>query len=167
MATEHSHAGHSHEGHDHEGHDEEGYAEMMANYEKAGEICRKAKEHALAAAKPGVKLLSLAEGIEAKISELGGKPAFPVNLSANNRAAHYTPAADDAATVGEKDVLKIDFGVHIDGCVVDNSVTVDFSGEHGKLVDAAKEALANALGVMKAGVNTAVVGKEIEETVKK
>jgi methionyl aminopeptidase len=158
---------HSHDGHDHAEVDEEHWAEYLAEFEKAGEICKKAKEKMLTVAKPGVKLIDLAEGIEAHILELGGKPAFPVNLSANNRAAHYTPAADDATVISEKDLLKIDFGVHLDGCIVDNSVTVDFSGENGKLVEAAKEALANALGMMKAGVNTADVGKVIEETVKK
>ncbi len=164
MAHEHDY---SHEGHDHAEMDEEQWQDYLGTFVKAGEICRQAKEKALGIAKPGVKLLDLAEGIEAHINELGGKPAFPVNLSANNRAAHYTPAADDASVVGEKDLLKIDFGVHIDGCLVDNSVTVDFSGENGKLVDAAEEALENALGVMKAGLNTADVGREIEETVRK
>ncbi len=141
--------------------------DAVKHYAKAGEVCKKARLKARELAKPGVKLLELAEQLEAFIREAGGQLAFPVNLSKNNFAAHYTPTADDATVVGEKDLLKIDFGVHSEGFIVDNSISVDFSGENDKLVEAAEQALQNALSVMKAGVNTKAVGEEIEKTIRK
>lgn len=141
--------------------------ERISNYVKAGEVCKKARVKARELSKPGVKLLDLAEQLEAFIREQGGQLAFPVNLSRNHHAAHYTPTADDATVIGEKDLLKVDFGVHSEGFIVDNSITIDFSGENGKLVEAAEQALQNALSVMKAGVNTRMVGGEIEKTIKK
>ncbi len=148
---------------------EEDYAALV----KAGEIARKAKEHAKQLVKPGMALLEIAEKLEHFIRDQGkeagveAKPAFPINLSANNNAAHYTPAADEQATVGEKDLLKVDIGVRIGGVCSDTAVTLDFSGENSKLVEAAQQALENALAVMKAGVSTRKVGAEIEATIKK
>lgn len=146
--------------------------EDYATLEKAGAIARKTKEHSREFVKPGMTLLEVAEKLEQYIRHEGkeagveAKPAFPINLSVGSNAAHYTPAADDAAVVGEKDLLKVDIGVRIDGVCSDTAVTLDFSGENGKLVEAAEQALANALSVMKAGVNTREIGREIEKTIK-
>mgnify|MGYP003996416501 FL=1 len=54
----------------------------------AGEITKKVKADAKDFIKKGMPLLEIAERIENKIVELGGKPAFPTNLSINNIAAH-------------------------------------------------------------------------------
>jgi len=136
---------------------------------RVGEIARKAREHAKTVAKPGVSFLEVAEKLEQFIRSEGkadsAKPAFPVNLGAGNNAAHYTPTADDSTVVGEKDLLKIDLGVRMDGICSDTAITIDFSGENGKLVEAAQQALQNALSVMKAGVNVKDVGAEIERTI--
>ena len=40
-------------------------------------------------------LLDAAEKIENKIIELGGKPAFPINLCINDIAAQYSPSHND------------------------------------------------------------------------
>jgi methionyl aminopeptidase len=73
----------------------------------------------------------------------------------------------DDRTIGEKDVVKFDMGVHIDGLIVDGGITYDFSGEYGKMLEASKMALENAIAKVKAGVTTDVLGKEIEDTAKK
>ena len=59
---------------------------------KAGRIAKQAVEYARVIIKKGMPLLEIAEKIENKIIELGGKPAFPVNLCINGIAAHYTPS---------------------------------------------------------------------------
>ncbi|MEK6941698.1 MAG: type II methionyl aminopeptidase [archaeon] len=118
-------------------------------------------------AKPGKSLLELAEQIEKFIESEGGFPAFPVNLSANNTAAHFTPSMNDTGVVGESDVLKIDIGVHIDGYITDSALTVDFSGEHGKMLEAADNALASALSVAKNNANIGKIGEAIESAIKK
>ncbi|AJF60252.1 MAG: type II methionyl aminopeptidase [Candidatus Diapherotrites archaeon] len=142
-------------------------SEEYKKYVKAGKILQQAKKEAKKLARPGKKMLELAESIEAFIEENSGKPAFPVNLSANNCAAHFTPSENDERTVKENDVLKIDVGVHVDGFIADSAVTIDFSGEHGKMVEAAEQALENALSVVKVGATVGKIGEEIERTIKK
>jgi len=41
--------------------------------------------------------------------------AFPTGVSLNNCAAHYTPNAGDSTVLQYDDVMKVDFGVHING----------------------------------------------------
>src|SRR3989344_1103680 len=62
---------------------------------QAGKIASQVKVYARTIVKKETLMLEIAEKIEAKIFELGGKPAFPVNLSIDNIAAHYTPSHDD------------------------------------------------------------------------
>ncbi len=136
-------------------------------YIKSGKILQAAKKKAVSITKPGKSLLDIAQQIEKFIREEGGKPAFPVNLSANHTAAHFTPSANDKGVVGEKDVLKVDIGVHVDGYITDSAVTIDFSSKHGKMLDAAEKALESALSVTKKGVTVGKIGTEIEKVIKK
>jgi len=138
----------------------------LKGYSLAGRIAAEVLAEGKRLAKPGIKLLELAEKLESSIRAKGGKPAFPVNLSLNEAAAHYTPSIDDETVIGEKDILKIDVGVHIDGFIGDTATTLDFSGENGKLVEASDEALSNAISTIKAGVETSKIGEVIEHTIK-
>ena len=40
---------------------------------------------------------------------------FPTGCSLNHCAAHYTPNAGDKTVLSYDDVMKIDFGVHVNG----------------------------------------------------
>ena len=132
---------------------------------KAGKIVSQVKSYAKSIVKRDVLLLEIAEKIEAKIEELGGKNAFPVNLSINEIAAHYTPSHDDETRA--HGLLKIDFGVHIDGWLADNALSIDLeeSEENKKLIKAAEEALENALKIVKADILASEIGKTIQETI--
>src|SRR3989344_5627431 len=103
-------------------------------YIKAGEIAKQAKEYAKSMIKQGMPLLEIAEKIELKIVELGGFPAFPVNLSKNEIAAHSTPLYDDTETASG--LLKVDIGVHIEGCIADTALSLDLdnSEENKRLI---------------------------------
>jgi len=138
---------------------------MLEKYEKAGEILRKVKEEVVKLVKPGVKLLDVAEFVEKRIIELGGKPAFPCNISINSDAAHFTPKKNDERIFREGDVVKIDIGAHIDGYIADTAITIDL-GDHDDLVECAKRALENAIEVVHAGVSTAEIGAAIEDTIR-
>ena len=84
---------------------------------KAGKIARELRKYARELIKPGMKLIDIANKIDDKIFELGAKPGFPVNLSINEIAAHYTPAFnDDKIAYG---LLKVDIGVSVDGYIAD------------------------------------------------
>lgn len=140
--------------------------EQLDSYLRAGKIAHSALQLGKRLAKPGEKLLVIAESIESYIREQGAKPAFPVNLSANESAAHYTPETDDASVVGEKDILKIDVGVHVNGYIADTALTVDFSGENGKLIEAAEKALEAAIAAAKPGAKLSDLGAAVEATIK-
>ncbi len=140
---------------------------MNEKYERAGKVVFDAMQLARREAKPGVKLLELVEKIEGFIVSQGARPAFPANISINDIAAHYTPPFDDAGVLGEKDIVKIDVGAHVDGFIGDMAVTIDFSGENGKLVEASERALQSALSVMRAGAATSSIGEAVETEIKK
>ncbi len=115
----------------------------------AGRIARSAVEYAKSLARKDMPLLELAEKTEARIVELGGKPAFPVNLSINEIAAHATPLYDDEAIA--HGLLKVDIGVHVGGWIADTAFSLDLenSEENKKLIEAAEQALNKALEEIK------------------
>ena len=116
---------------------------------QAGKIALGVKSWIKPQIKQGISLLEIAEKIESKIIELGGKPAFPVNLSIDNITAHYTPSHEDKTLA--HGLLKIDFGVHIDGWTADNAFSIDLenSEENKKLIEASEKALENAINLIK------------------
>ena len=138
---------------------------------KAGKIASEVKEYAKTIIKKQMLLLEIAEKIENKIIELGGKPAFPVNTSINEIAAHYTPSADDSSVA--HGLLKIDLGVHIDGWIADTAISFDLenSEQNKKLIQASKDALENAIELVSKKVEkkeiltTGEIGKKIQETI--
>ncbi len=132
---------------------------------KAGEILKKVVKEAEEKVVVGSKILDVAEFIENRIVELGARPAFPCNISINSDAAHSTPARGDERVFKKGDLVKIDIGAHIDGYIADMAISIDL-GDHGDLIRAAREAVFNAIDVVKAGVDTARIGKVIEETIK-
>lgn len=141
--------------------------EELENYRKAGKIHSQVTQYIKPSIKVGAPLIEICQNIEKKIEELGGKWAFPTNISINNLAAHYTSPPDDKAVIGEKDVVKIDFGVHIDGYIADGAFTVSFNREYSRLVEASEAALEKAIEAIKPKVKTNEVGRIIEDTIKK
>ncbi len=131
----------------------------------------KASQEAIVAAsrlvKPGARLLDVAEAAEKRLRESGFGLAFPINLSQNERAAHYSPSLDDASTFLEKDLVKIDFGAEKGGMLGDGALTVDLSEEHGKMIGAVELALDNAISMVKAGAEVGKIGAEIARTAEK
>lgn len=131
---------------------------------RAGFIARVVLEDSLRVVKPGVKLVDIALYIEEKIRELGGEPAFPVNIGINDVAAHYTPLNSDQLVVPDNSIVKIDIGVHIDGYIADTAATICFNPLYEGLVEASRRALERVLELVEPGVKTSYLGKIIEET---
>ena len=132
---------------------------------KAGKIAKEVREWIIPQIKKGVLLLEIAEKIEAKIIELGGRPSFPTNLSMDNIAAHYTPLFGDETLA--QGLLKVDFGVHVDGWLSDTAFSLDLenSEENKRLIETSKKALKNAIKKFEEGVSTSEVGKVVQETI--
>ena len=116
------------------------------NYIKAGRISAEVLEYGKSLIKKGNSLLETTELIEKKIHELGGKPAFPVQISCDDIAAHFCVEEDDK-TIFDKQVVSLDLGVHVDGAIGDNAYTIDLSGKHDDLVKAAQKALEESLKI--------------------
>lgn len=132
---------------------------------KAGKIASEVKKYARTIVKLGIPLIEIAEKIEARISELGGKPAFPVNLSMNEIAAHYTPSHDDKTAASG--LLKVDFGVHVDGWAADNAFSVDLENSESNktIIEASEQSLKKALDIARLDISTNKIGKAIQETI--
>jgi methionyl aminopeptidase len=62
-------------------------------------------------------------------------------------------------------LVKIDIGVHIDGCIADAAITVDLSEKQGKLCEAAEAALEEAISAIKPGVKVGQIGEIIEKKI--
>lgn len=139
--------------------------EQLFKLKRAGEIAKQAKELARSLAKPGVPLLEIANKIEDKIIELGGKPAFPTNLSINEIAAHSTPSYNDETKASG--LLKIDLGVQVDGYLSDTAFSIDLenSDENKKLIQAAESALKAGIEKISVGMKLKEIGKVIEESI--
>jgi methionyl aminopeptidase len=137
--------------------------EQYENHRKAGEILARVRDEAADRTEVGTGYLEISEWAEERIRELGGEPAFPVNVSVDHEAAHGAAGVDDDRTVGEE-VVKLDIGVHVDGWLADTAVTVDLAGEDD-LVAASEEALDAALELVEPGVHTGELGAAIEETI--
>jgi methionyl aminopeptidase len=130
----------------------------------AGQITRQVREEIKDIVKKDQSMLQLAESIESRIIELGGKPAFPVNLSINEIAAHHTPSPQDQELT--HGLLKIDFGVSINGWSSDNSISIDLenSEKNRQLIKAAETALNNVLNSISKNSSFGEIGKSVQET---
>jgi len=118
--------------------------------------------------KPGNSLLQVAEEVEDKILETC-EIAFPINISRNNEAAHYSPLSNSEDVFGEEDIVKIDIGCHSNGYVVDAAYTINLGNLHPTLGTASKEALENAIKYIKEYKEESEfgeIGKIIETTIK-
>ncbi|AUG46572.1 type II methionyl aminopeptidase [Haloarcula taiwanensis] len=138
-------------------------SEQYEKCREAGEILAQVRDEAAERVEVGVSHLEVAQWAEEKIRELGGKPAFPVNISIDEEAAHATPERDDDATFGEE-MVNLDIGVHVDGWLADTAVTVDLSGQ-AELAEAPAEALDAALDVAGPGVDVGQIGAAVEEVI--
>jgi len=106
--------------------------------------------------------------VEELIGGRGAAPAFPVQSSRNDVAAHDCPSPADEKRYAEGDLAKLDIGVHVDGWVVDTALTVNVGGrpEGRRLVEAAQSALEAAIAVAAPEAEIRVLSAAIESTVR-
>lgn len=139
---------------------------MIIELKKAGKIAKNALRLSEKLLKPETPLLEIADTIEQYIMDHGGYPAFPVNISINDVAAHYTPDINDKSVIREGDVVKVDLGVHIEGWIVDAAITIEINdNKYKELIKASKEALDSVRKILKKGISISEVGSVIERTI--
>lgn len=164
MANEEHLHEHDHD-HEHEELTDEEMAKIIEDFIKAGKVAGSVLKDAPKLVLPGESLLDIAESLEKMIVDGGARPGFPCNISINDIAAHFTPEFDNTIIIGERDVVKIDIGTHVDGCIGDTAMTIDLSGEQGKLLEASEAALNAAIAFMKPGIKVGDIGGEIEREI--
>ncbi|KAF2160319.1 hypothetical protein M409DRAFT_70495 [Zasmidium cellare ATCC 36951] len=149
--------------------------DFLTDYRQAAEVHREVRKYAQKMIKPGMSLTEIAEGIENGTRHLTGHMgleegdnliagvAFPTGLSLNHCAAHYTPNAGNKMVLKEEDVMKVDFGVHVNGRIVDSAFTMSFQPQYDNLLAAVKDA--TNTGVRLAGIDARLgeIGEGIQE----
>jgi len=137
--------------------------DFLKDYRKAAEVHRQVRHYAQTIAKPGVSMTRLAEEIDNSVRALTGHQglevgdalkaglAFPTGLCLNHVGAHWTPnAGAKEILLKHDDVLKVDFGVHVNGRIVDSAFTVAANPVYDNLLAAVKAATNTGLDVSKA-----------------
>jgi methionyl aminopeptidase len=149
--------------------------DRLLHLRKAAEVHREVRKWANGYIKPGRTLTEIAEGIEDSVRHLTehmgleegdnikGGVAFPTGLNRNHCAAHYSPNAGNTTVVETGDVMKVDFGVHINGRIIDSAFTWTDTHKYDKLLEAVKEA--TNTGIKEAGIDVRVgdIGSAIQE----
>ena len=138
----------------------------IEDYKAAGKIAATVREEARNTDHDGKTVLEVCEHIESSIIKMGAKCAFPVNVSINEIAAHYTAEPDDETVIGEGDLVKLDMGAQINGYIADTAVTVCTNPRHVDLLDAAENALKAAMSMVAENVKSKDIGKTIEKSIK-
>lgn len=71
--------------------------------------------------------------------------AFPVGLNLNNCAAHDSPLdSKDTRIISDDDVLKVDYGIHINGYILDAAFTICFKEKYRDLLETTRKACMEA-----------------------
>lgn len=138
--------------------------EVLNNYNKAKSISDSLILFAKPLIEKGASALDVTEKIEQQIKKLGGGLAFPLNVSVNENAAHYTPDIDDPLRFEAGDLVKIDVGVHVDGYIWDRAFSICIGKKTHPLIDAAEAGLKEALKLIKPGAMIFEISEAIEST---
>ena len=145
----------------------------LEHMKKAGEIHLKVEKYIKEIIKPNIKLYDLAINIENKIIEeckllniKNSGVAFPTGLSINNCAAHWTPKINCNKILNSNDLIKIDFGVHIEGSIIDSAFSFSFNNKYNNLIEASNSSTLLAIKLMRPDMLLNEIGKEIEENMK-
>ena len=138
--------------------------EVLKNYKKATEISESVMKIAREITLVDARAFDVAEKIEEKIKELGGHPAFPVNVSINEVAAHFTPELNDPLVFKEGQLVKIDVGIQVEGYINDSAFTVCIGKKSHPLIEASEAALEEALKLIKPGTQVWEISEVVENT---
>ncbi|CAM0909561.1 unnamed protein product [Alopecurus aequalis] len=142
---------------------------MYNSVRRAAEVHRQVRKYMRSIVKPGMLMTELCETLENMVRKLIKENglqagiAFPTGCSLNWVAAHWTPNSGDKTVLQYDDVMKLDFGTHIDGYIVDCAFTVTFNPMFDPLLQATRDA--TNTGIKEAGIDARLcdVGAAIQE----
>ena len=141
-------------------------SEDIEKWRKAGKLARDALNYGKALIQKNASMLDVTNKIEQFVIDNKGKLAFPTNLAVNNVGAHWTPSSRSKEIFENGDLVKLDVGVHIDGYIGDNALTVEIgTSKHTKMIEASREALNAAIEVAAPGINTGMIGYAVQDVI--
>jgi methionyl aminopeptidase len=142
---------------------------------RAGRVVREVLELVRSLVKPGATTLDLEKAAEAKLAELGAKPAFkgyhgfPCVLctSVNSEVIHGIPSAK--RVLKEGDIVSVDCGAVVDGYFGDAAITVPV-GEKidpttARLLKVTEASLHSAISTVRPGATLGDVGAAVQRVV--
>ena len=147
---------------------------MYKDFKKSGVIHKIINQKIKNKLFDGISALEITEFIENEIklltkydenNPLKAGIGFPVGISINDVAAHFTPSIERNHTIKGDDVVKIDYGVHINGCISDGAFSWCPSGKYDELIKIAEDA--TNTGIKNAGVDAILgnIGYSIQEVI--
>jgi methionyl aminopeptidase len=96
--------------------------------------------------------------------------AFPVGVSINDTIAHNSALLKDDRKIEEGDVVKFDFGVHVEGCIIDSAFTHIVGAKeddpYNELLNASKDATYSAIAMSGPDTRLYELSEVIEEIIK-
>ncbi|CAM6106029.1 unnamed protein product [Calypogeia fissa] len=142
---------------------------MYNSVRQAAEVHRQVRKYMRTYAKPGVPMVDICETLENMVRKLivenglEAGIAFPTGCSLNWVAAHWTPNSGDKTVLQYDDVMKLDFGTHIGGRIIDCAFTLAFNPIYDPLLKAVEEA--TNTGIKEAGIDVRLgdIGAAIQE----
>ena len=150
---------------------------MIDSYIKAGKIVSKIRADASEMIKDGCLVFDLVDYVEGEILRQDAGIAFPCNVSINEIAAHYTSPANDKTVIRAGDMVKLDLGAEVNGCIADSAVTVIAGGDitdrfsqdeinlHEEILEASAAGLEAAISTVRAGVEVSKIGAAVHEAI--
>jgi methionyl aminopeptidase len=140
--------------------------EALQKFRLSGKILRETREEMRGIVRENMPIIDVCEKAEGLIRQKGGTPAFPVNVSINEVAAHYTSSPGDKSIIPVNSVVKVDIGVHVDGYVTDTAFTACFNPDYEMMTQTAQAALKAAIEQIHGDVSPGRIGAVIEDTIK-
>ena len=142
---------------------------------RAGRVVREALELVRGLVKPGVTTLDLEKAAEARIKDLGAKPAFkgyhgfPCVLctSVNSEVVHGIPS--QKRVLKEGDIVSVDCGAVVDGFFGDAAITVavgeKIAPDTARLLRVTEASLQAGIAAVKPGATLGDVGAAVQGVV--
>lgn len=130
------------------------------------------RQNLQAVIKPGMTLLEIAEFVENGTRTMLGQGlnkgiGFPTGLSLNSCAAHDSPNPKSKPVVlTNSDILKVDFGTHVNGYIIDSAFTVCFNPDYNNLLMAARESVYECLKIAGPDALMREIGEKAEEIIR-
>jgi methionyl aminopeptidase len=140
--------------------------EPLEALREAGRIAARVRDTVVREVEPSARVVDICDRAEALIRELGGQPAFPINVDIDHVAAHYCSPLGDASMVPERSLVKLDVGVHVEGYIADTAVTACLDAGLRYLVEAAEAGLKAAVNTIRPGLRASDVGQAIEQAIR-